>query len=87
MLQEDADNCVTYYKNREDVILQEISKRSLETLFDKGAVALLHSLLAENSLLLNESVYAVKVMRNYLGESDSVSIPSYSDSSSSEDEV
>ena len=87
MLQEDADNCVTYYKNREDVILQEINKHSLETLFDKGAVALLHSLLAENSLLLNESVHAVEVMRNYLGESDSVSIPSYSETSSSEDEV
>lgn len=28
MLKEDADNCVTYYKNKKCVILQEISKRS-----------------------------------------------------------
>ena len=31
MLKEDADNCVSYYKNRKCVILEEISKRSLGT--------------------------------------------------------
>ena len=55
MLKEDADNCVAYYKNRNGVILEEVRKRSLKTsLFDKGAVALLHTLLTKNSLLLNE---------------------------------
>lgn len=84
MLKENADNCVAYYKNRKDVILEEISKRSLKTsLF----VALLHTLLAENSLLLNESVHAVEVIRNTLSESHSVSISSCSETSGLEDEI
>ena len=88
MLKEDADNCVAYYKNRNDVILEEVRKHSLKTsLFDKGAVALLHTLLTKNSLLLNESVRAVEVMGNSLSESHSVSISSCSETSSSEDEI
>ena len=88
MLKEDADNCVSYYKNKKCVILEEISKRSLGTsLFDRGAVALLHTLLAENSLILNDSVHAVEVMSNSLSQSHSVSISSCSETSSSEDEV
>ena len=88
MLKEDADNCVTYYRNRKGVILEELHKRSLQTsLFDKGAVALLHTALAENSILLNESVHAAEVIKNSLSGSHSVDIYTCSESSSSEDEM
>ena len=83
MLKEEAENCVAYYRNRKSIILEEINQRSLQTsLFDRGGVALLHTLLAENSILLEESVHSAEVMRN----SCSVSISSCSETSSSEDE-
>ena len=52
MLKEEAENAVAYYEEKRKIIMKEIENISVKTdSFSRGAVAMLHSLLAKNAKL------------------------------------
>ena len=56
MLTEEAENVVAYYEEKRKIIMKEMEHISVNTdLFSRGAVAMLHLLLAKNTKLLEQS--------------------------------
>lgn len=87
MLKEDVHNCITYYRHREEVISQKIKQFSLQASpFNRGATALLHNALMENSRQLTEFVHAKEIISS-LHYHSLADIDSSSEVSSSEGET
>ena len=90
MLEEDAKNCVEYYKEREEAIMQEMNTVSYEMARDpysRGKRAMLNNLLKDNHRLLSRSQHTLTV--NLMITNDSTlpaAVPTYSDTDSSDDD-
>ena len=64
MLEEDAKNCVQYYKERQNIITMELKKVITSVPFEVGRKAMLHHKLKYNDRLLSEIEHTVSVMQN-----------------------
>ena len=65
MLKEEAENVVAYYEEKRKIITKEMEYLSVNTdPFSRGAVAMLHLLLAKNAKLLEQSYQTLSVMKN-----------------------
>lgn len=65
MLKEEAENVVTYYEERRKVVMNEIEHSSANIdSFSRGAVVMLHLLLAKDTKLLKQCYQTVAIMKN-----------------------
>ena len=63
MLKQEAQNVVSYYRQRKEILLKELESRSSDSnLFNRGSAVLLHSLLTKTDVLFEKSNQILQVM-------------------------
>ena len=63
MLKQEAQNVVSYYRQRKEILLKELESRSSDSnLFNRGSAGLLHSLLTKTDVLFEKSNQILQVM-------------------------